>query len=162
MFCLCYDLSMIAPILRLPSTQDSELARASLNMLHQYQENTESQEVEPINDLELQIQHQTMRLPSVAVGLLERILSELANGNAVAITPIQPEISTQEAADILNVSRPYLVGLLEKNTIPHRKVGTHRRVPLKALLEYKAIQKKQAEKAMQELADLSQELGLGY
>ena len=93
MFCLCYDLSMIAPILRLPSTQDSELARASLNMLHQYQENTESQEVEPINDLELQIQHQTMRLPSVAVGLLERILSELANGNAVAITPIQPEMS---------------------------------------------------------------------
>jgi excisionase family DNA binding protein len=155
---------MISPILRLPSTQDSDLARASLSVLHQHQESTAASQgaIELTNDLELQIQHQTMRLPPVAVRLLERILSELADGNAVAITPIQPEISTQEAADILNVSRPYLVGLLEKSIIPHRKVGTHRRVSLKALLEYKAIQKKQAEKAMQELADLSQELGLGY
>ena len=152
---------MTAPAIRLPSTQDSQLAKASLHMLHQYQKAIGGGQVLD-NDLELQIQQQTMRLPLVAVGLLEQILSELANGNAVAITPIQPEISTQEAADILNVSRPYLVGLLEKNIIPHRKVGTHRRVPLKALLEYKAIQKKQAEKAMQELADLSQELGLGY
>ncbi len=152
---------MTAPTLRLPSTQDSELAKAFLGTLHQYQKASANQK-EVDHDLEFQIEQQTMRLPLVAVGLLEQILSELANGNAVAITPIQPEISTQEAADLLNVSRPYLVGLLEKNIIPHRKVGTHRRVPLKALLEYKAIQKKQAEKAMQDLADLSQELGLGY
>ena len=150
---------------RLPTAHDSELAKASLNVLYQHHENTvitTKQQNQQAPDLELQIENQTIRLPPVAVHLLERILSELADGNAVAVTPIQPEISTQEAADILNVSRPYLVGLLENNTIAHRKVGTHRRVPLKALLEYKAIQKKRAEQAMQELADLSQELGLGY
>ncbi|MEY4531456.1 MAG: hypothetical protein RLZZ156_2177 [Deinococcota bacterium] len=138
--------------LRLPSEHDARLAQDSLHFLLQHQ----------TEELNVQIASKTMRLPPVAVRLLERILSELAEGNAVAVTPIQPEISTQEAADILNVSRPYLIGLLEKNTIPHRKIGTHRRVPLKALLEYKAKQKAKAEQAMQELADLSQELGLGY
>lgn len=143
---------MISQPLRLPTEHDSQLAQASLHAFNRLEQ----------DEIELQINTQTVRLPLMAMKLLQRILSELAEGNAVTVTPIQPEISTQEAADLLNVSRPYLVGLLENNTIPHRKVGTHRRVPLKALLEYKAASRAKAEKAMQELADLSQELGLGY
>lgn len=143
---------MISQPLRLPTEHDTQLAQASLHAFNRLEQ----------EEIELQIDTQTVRLPLMAVKLLQRILSEMADGNAVTVTPIQPEISTQEAADLLNVSRPYLVGLLENNTIPHRKVGTHRRVPLKALLEYKAASRAKAEKALQELADLSQELGLGY
>ena len=143
---------MISQPLRLPTEHDTQLAQASLHAFNRLEQ----------EEIELQIDTQTVRLPLLAVKLLQRILSEMADGNAVTVTPIQPEISTQEAADLLNVSRPYLVGLLENNTIPHRKVGTHRRVPLKALLEYKAASRAKAEKALQELADLSQELGLGY
>ena len=143
---------MISQPLRLPTEHDTQLAQASLHAFNRLEQ----------EEIELQINTQTVRLPLMAVKLLQRILSEMADGNAVTVTPIQPEISTQEAADLLNVSRPYLVGLLENNTIPHRKVGTHRRVPLKALLEYKAASRAKAEKALQELADLSQELGLGY
>lgn len=138
--------------LKLPTEQDSLLAQDSLHFLMEHQ----------AEDLNVQVASKTMRLPPVAARLLKQILSEIAEGNAVAVTPIQPEISTQEAADLLNVSRPYLVGLLEQQIIPHRKIGKHRRVPLKALLEYKAMQKAKAERAMQELADLSQKLGLGY
>ena len=143
---------MISQPLRLPTEHDTQLAQASLHAFNRLEQ----------EEIELQIDTQTVRLPLMAVKLLQRILSEMADGNAVTVTPIQPEISTQEAADLLNVSRPYLVGLLENNTIPHRKVGTHRRVPLKVLLEYKAASRAKAEKALQELADLSQELGLGY
>ena len=75
-------------------------------------------------------------LPQLAVDLLARLLAELGRGHAVVVEPVAAEITTQQAADILNVSRPYLVGLLEKGEIPYRKVGNRRKIPLMKLLEY--------------------------
>jgi excisionase family DNA binding protein len=138
--------------LQLPSAHDAKLAKASMKAFKHLKN----------NEVELRVEQETVRVPLTAVKLLQRILSQMAQGNAVTITPIKNEITTQEAADVLNVSRPYLIGLLENKTIASRKVGTHRRVPLKALLEYKAKSRAAAEEALQELADLSQELGLGY
>ena len=99
-------------------------------------------------------------LPATAVRLLGALLVELAKGNAVTIMPHHAELTTQEAADLLNVSRPFLVGLLEDGHLPHHKVGTHRRVRFADLMTYKRRRDAESEEALRELAALSQEMKL--
>ena len=94
--------------------------------------------------------------------MLLEVLSEMSKGNAISLIPHHHEISTQEAANLLNVSRPYLVQLLEKGELPFRLIGTHRRVRLTDLMEYKANIDKQRSRALDELAALSQEANIGY
>lgn len=99
-------------------------------------------------------------LPPSLFLILKRIVSHLARGRAVTIVPINKEVTTQEAADILNVSRPYLVKLLEQGDIPFSTVGTHRRIHLDILLEYKKRRNIERERAINEIAQMSQEAGL--
>jgi excisionase family DNA binding protein len=108
----------------------------------------------------LQVGREKLDLPPSALKMLVVILGEFAKGRAVALSPIEVEVSTQRAADILNVSRPYLVELLETGKIPFRKVGTHRRVRLDDVLQYQAEMRAHTARVLDELADLSQEMGL--
>jgi excisionase family DNA binding protein len=99
-------------------------------------------------------------LPAAAVRLLGALLTELAKGNAVTLMPHHAELTTQEAADLLNVSRPFLVSLLESGQLPFHKVGTHRRVRFSDLMTYKRRRDAESEEALRELAAISQELKL--
>ena len=101
-------------------------------------------------------------LPRKAVELLRNILTEMAQGHAVTILPVHAELTTQEAANILNVSRPHLVKLLEDGDIPFFKVGSHRRIRLLELMAYSSRCAEESEAALQELVDQAQELDMGY
>lgn len=101
-----------------------------------------------------------VKLPAPAAALLLRILEEMARGNAVTITPVHAELTTQEAADMLNMSRPSLIQLLEEGKIEYRRVGTHRRVRFEALMKYKRRLDKERRKVLEELAAYDQELGV--
>jgi len=102
----------------------------------------------------------TVKLPAPAVGLLLRILEEMARGNAVTIIPVHAELTTQEAADMLNISRPSLIQLLEDGKIEYRRVGTHRRVRFEALMKYKRKAYEERRAVLDELAAYDQELGI--
>jgi excisionase family DNA binding protein len=102
----------------------------------------------------------TVSLPSAAVGPLLDLLSDLAEGRAVSVADADEELTTREAADLLNVSRPHLTRLLKEGEIPSHKVGSHFRVYRRDVLAYKAERQERSEEAMQELTRLSQELGL--
>jgi len=99
-------------------------------------------------------------LPEEIGSLVHRLLSEVAQGHAVQLIPVQAELRTQEAADLLGVSRPHLVKLLDEGKLSSWKVGTHRRVKLQDLLAYRDQRDLERQQALQDLADLDQDLGL--
>lgn len=102
----------------------------------------------------------TVHVPRQAFELFLEVLGQMANGNAVTIVPVHAELTTQQAAELLNVSRPHLVKLLEDGSIPHRKVGTHRRVSASDLFAFKREMEKQQSETMAELQAEAQRLRL--
>jgi excisionase family DNA binding protein len=101
-----------------------------------------------------------IRLPHSVLQVLMEVVREMARGNAVRVMPIHAELTTQQAAELLNVSRPFLVSLLEQGEIKYRKVGTHRRILLEDLLVYKDRRDRERLSALDELAKEDQRLGL--
>jgi excisionase family DNA binding protein len=105
---------------------------------------------------------EVIELPFAAVRLFIDLLNEMAEGNAVSLIPTHAELTTQQAADLINVSRSFLVKLLDEQEIPHRKVGTHRRVMFSDLQAYEERVRRDRSKVLDELVAESQALGLGY
>lgn len=104
--------------------------------------------------------HEALVVPRSAVELLARILAHMAAGQGVSVVPADAELTTQQAADLMNVSRPFLIGLLDAGEIDYRKVGKHRRVRLESLLDYQRTDDQRRRVAADELTELSQEMGL--
>lgn len=99
-------------------------------------------------------------VPREVADLIAEILAQLAAGRVVVAYPMHAELTTQQAADFLNVSRPHLVKLADEGVIPHHKVGTHRRVYFKDVLAHRARQEEESRAALDELSRVSEELGL--
>lgn len=100
-----------------------------------------------------------LEIPISVFRALQKIVSYMMRGKAFSVIPCDQLFSTQEAADFLNVSRPFIVQLLEAGDIPFIKVGTHRRVQFSDLLEYKNQMRQERHKALVEMASISQEAG---
>lgn len=103
---------------------------------------------------------ETLVVPRAAVELLARVLAHMAAGEGVSVVPAHAELTTQQAAELLNVSRPFLIGLLDDGDIQYRKVGKHRRIKAQSLLAYMAHDDQQRRDAADELTQLNQEMGL--
>lgn len=104
----------------------------------------------------------TIHIPPSVFRMLLNILTQMAAGNAVTIIPIHKELTTQEAAELLNVSRPFVIQLLEDGKIPFRKVGVRRKILFQDLMEYKQKDDMERSKILDQLVEESQKLNLGY
>ena len=98
-------------------------------------------------------------LPDSIYQALRQVIHMMAAGQVISLVPYEHYLSSQEAADLLNISRPYLYTLLEQGEIPYIKVGTHRRIQFEDLIQYKQQRDGQRRQALSELATFSQELG---
>ena len=148
--------SLRSPPASLPTGQEAQLARESRRLLAACIGRGESARLTVI------VENQEIDVPASALRMLVDILAQMAQGNAVTIVPYHAELTTQQAADFLNVSRPHLVGLLERNELSYRKVGSHRRIFVKDLVEYQRRSRIERKKALDELATQAEELRLGY
>ena len=145
----------IAPMI--PSEAETVLAKKTSRVLASRLRDADTLQLRFNDDLSPE---GTLKLPASAVRLLVRILEEMARGNAVTIMPVRAELTTQEAADMLNISRPSLIQLLDEGKIEYRRVGTHRRVRFEGLMEYKRRADAARRAALAELAAYDQEIGI--
>lgn len=144
----------------LPTAEEIALARESGRALSAHlQTRSSTQQIDILDDKGTT---HSVRLPVSALRLLVDVLAEIGEGNAVSIIPVHAELTTQEAADVLNVSRPHLVQLLERGDIPFHKTGTHRRVRYQDVMAYKTRIDAERRKALDALAEQAQALGMGY
>jgi excisionase family DNA binding protein len=139
-----------------PGEVDRELADRAMRRIRDYLAHNPDEEIEAIGEIG---DDGPLVLPRAAVTLFAQLLGILANGQGVQVIPDSAMMTTQQAADLLNVSRPYLIGLLEQQKIPYQMVGTHRRIAFKDLLDYKRKDDQHRRAVLDELAGLGEELG---
>lgn len=144
----------------LPTAQVTQLADASRRVLAACVQATDAQTmtVKPGDDCHDVV----VTLPTVAIRLLVEILEQMAHGHAVTVLSVPAELTTQQAAELLNVSRPYLIKLLDAGEIPSRKVGTHRRVRYQDVVAYKQRLDAKRRQTLDALTAQAQELRMGY
>ena len=103
-----------------------------------------------------------LEIPNSIYRVLVAAVAAMAQGNAVSIVPVHHELTTQQAAELLGVSRPHLVKLVDAGEIPHHKTGSHRRIYFEDLMRYRDVRDAQRAAALRELTRKSAEYGLEY
>ena len=142
-----------------PSTpQDAAIAQSTYEALSPYGGMNRPLKLR-VRDSE---QEQTIDLPAGAVDLLVRVLEAMAAGRGVTLIPESAELTSVQAADVLNVSRPFLIKLLDRKVIPHRKVGKHRRIRMEDVMAYKNAIDREREQVLEQLTREAQSGDMGY
>ncbi len=146
-----------ATVPSLPDTETAALAHASASELSRLLTSR------PAADrARVRLDGHELILPRQALVLLRDLLAEMARGNAVTVVPTHAQLTTQEAANLLNVSRPHLVKLLEEGTIAFSKIGTHRRIRYQDLMAYKQQRDTRSAQLLEALSEQAQKHDMGY
>lgn len=148
-------------ILNRTSGDDQRIALGSMTSLKRVSNKLRTVSTPGVK-IKIQESDEFITIPKKALSLLITILSNMSEGKSITIIPTDSEVSTQQAAEMLNVSRPHLIKLLENNTIPFKKVGSHRRILLRDLITYEKGLERTREEKLKFLSEQAQELNLGY
>ncbi|MFD3627930.1 helix-turn-helix domain-containing protein [Streptomyces sp. NPDC058698] len=143
-----------------PGVVDARDAQRALRRINGYLSRTAHSDEDIQVHLETGATDEALVLPRPVAEMFASMLAALANGQGVQIMPVDAVLTTQQAADMLNVSRPYLIGLLESGEIPYKLVGRHRRIRFADLRQYLREDDAKRKEAADELMELDQELGL--
>lgn len=142
--------------IRLPTAEEVELAAQSSRKLAVALGHGDDARLRLVDgDIDITV-------PVSAIHMLADILAEMAAGKAISLVPVDAELTTQQAADLLNVSRPYVVKLIDTGQLAGMKVGRHRRVRFEDVMSYKQDRRDAARRALAELTAEAQALDLGY
>jgi len=107
-------------------------------------------------------EHPSVEVPPAALKLIGQLLGAMSEGRPVVLMPTEQEFTTVEAANFLNVSRPFVIKEMDSGRLPHRKVGSHRRIALEDLLAYAQKMRATQASALDRMAENAHELGLDY
>jgi len=148
-------------LIKKTTKSDQKIALSSIDFLTR-SENEALKNKEKTVTLRVQESDELVTIPLKALMFLKSIIGNMAQGKSIALIPSDSEISTQQAAEILKVSRPHVVKLLDNGKISYRKVGSHRRIQLRDLLDYESKLKVERRQNLDYLAREAQDLNLGY
>ncbi len=146
----------------LATDQEAEMAKVAQRRLMAALDHSRAQRIAIVDESGALAGSPVLELPAQALRLFAEMLGMMAQRRPVMLVPQNHELTTQDAAAFLNVSRPFVIKEIEGGRLRCRKVGRHRRIEFDELRRYQAAQRAQSEEALQKLADLSQDLGLGY
>lgn len=141
-----------------PTPRDAAIARSTREALSPYGGMDQPLKLR-VRDSE---QDQPIELPAGAVDLLMHVLEAMAAGQGVTLIPESAELTTVQAADVLNISRPFLIKLLDQKAIPHRKVGKHRRILMEDVMAYKNAIDRERELVLEQITRDAQAHDMGY
>jgi excisionase family DNA binding protein len=144
----------------LPSAEEIALAKLGSQELSAVIES--SGEAQLINVVDKEGNTHEVTVPASALKMMIEVLTQLGEGNSVSITPVHAELTTQEGADMLNMSRPTFIKLLNAGDIPYTRTGNRRKVPFVSVMEYKQSLENQRLDALAQLSELDQDMNMGY
>jgi len=141
------------------SPKDIEMARVAQRCIMEALDHSRAAAITLTTDTG---EHPSVEVPPAALKLIGQLLGAMSEGRPIALVPSSQEFSTVEAAHFLNVSRPFVIKEIEAGRLPHRMVGTHRRVAFEDLIAYARKMRENQEAALERLAENARELGLEY
>jgi excisionase family DNA binding protein len=141
------------------SPKDMEMARVAQRCIMEALDHSRAASITLTTDTG---EHPSVDVPPAALKLIGQLLGAMSEGRPIALVPSNQEFSTVEAAHFLNVSRPFVIKEIEAGRLPHRMVGTHRRVAFEDLIAYARKMRERQEAALERMADNARELGLEY